>query len=169
MPLNVTPGAADAEAYVSVDEANTLVDSEGIGRSSAKWDELPLTDKEKCLRRASRDIDRYKGRAGVPFLEGQPLLFPRTQDVDALGDPYVLTAVKRATIHQAIYLAANADLIDDAAQRRARGLVTFQDDDGSGSIIGVDPQFGRLAPEAIAYLDAIPAIRNTLRSVRITT
>lgn len=166
--LIVTPGLLTSEAYVSVDEADALVDSEGIGRAADRWNDLVLTEKEKALRRASRDLDRYKGRSGALYLEGQALLFPRAIDVDALGEPYVLNAVKRACVHQAIYLASNADLIDDAAQRRARGLVTFQDDDGSGSMLGLDPQFGRLAPEAIAYMDAIPAIRPTLRSVRIT-
>lgn len=167
--LIVTPGATNAESYVGLDEADTLMESEGIGRAADRWRAAPDDDKERALRRASRELDRYKRSAGVPYLEGQALLFPRAIDVDSGGDPYILGVVKRATVHQAVYVLVNAELIDDAAARRARGLVSFQDDDGSGSILGNDPMFGRIAPEAEAYLDAIPAIRAGLHSVRITT
>jgi hypothetical protein len=166
MPLIATPGAADANSYLSVAEADAIAAEVGLGRDAAVWDAAEDADKAKALIRATSEVDAYVGFAGVRWATDQALLFPRYYDVNTSLIPYIVSNVRLATFHQAVYDLANANLIADADARRARGLVSFSDDDGSGAL--GDPQM--LSARARWHLRSLKGSgRATLVSVPIAS
>jgi hypothetical protein len=165
--VDVTPGGAEANSYLTVDEADAMAALTGMGPADQAWLDAPSSTKEKALIRATSEIDAYLKVAGSRYSIEQSLLFPRTLDVIS-NVPYILADVQRATYAQAAHLVRNAEVLDNADSRRARGLISFSDDDGSGSVVSTRPEFGQLSSRALQYLRAIRGLgRATLRSVRI--
>lgn len=165
--LVATPGDPAANGYLTVAEADIIAGQQGLGRDEIAWLSADDGDKQKALIRASSEIDTFVGTSGTRYAIDQPLLFPRLLDVDAVGDPYIIPNVRMATYHQAVYVLANAKLMDDAAARRARGLVSFSDDDASGTA-AMRVDYGLIAPRAAAYVKALGSVGlATLRSVPI--
>lgn len=173
MTLDATVAGEDANSYLTVADADALAAAD-LGRNAALWLDDDTTDavKEAALQRATREIDGNFPATGrwVRYDADQALLFPRPQDASGAPlTPYIHANLRLATYKQAAYLVANADLIDDAGARRARGLFSFSDSEGGGSV-AIDPTFGLLAPEAQAYLSALRAGgRGTLVSVPIAS
>jgi hypothetical protein len=164
--LNATPGAADANSYLTVDEADAIANERGLGRAASAWLSADDATKEKALIRASSEIDAYMVTTATRWASDQALLFPRYADADAMNVPYIIPNVRMATFEQAAHVNANADKIDDADTRRARGLISFSDDDASGSV--ARSGFGLLSSRAEAYMKGILAAgRTTLKSVDI--
>ena len=152
MAVVTTVAGASSNSYLDVAGADALAASE-LGNNARAWASLTIEDKEAALMRATAEIDEFVG-AGLPsYTQGQALVFPRAGDV-VIGTytPEIPVRVKRATFLQAAYLAANADLLDEAASRRARGLVNFSNPDGTGGTISEKRDFGRLYPRAEALV-----------------
>ena len=172
--IDATVAGASANSYLTVGEADALAAAD-LGRFADRWRaETPVDRKERALIRASREISARFGPT-VRFSSSQALAFPRA--LDYVGTPPAHTPVLHASLlracyEQAIYLNAMAEVLDDAAARRAQGNFTQTDDNGSWSI-SVDPQTGRIAPEALAALDELRSVatvgRPTIHSVRMTS
>lgn len=173
MTLDATVAGPTANSYLTVADADALA-AVDLGRNAAQWLDAATTTaiKEAALQRATREIDGNFPIAGmwVRYDADQALLFPRPQDATGVPlVPYIHANVRLACYHQAAYLVHNADAIDDAAARRARGLFSFSDSEGGGSV-ALDPTFGLLSPQAQAYLGAVRAGgRGTLVSVPIAS
>jgi Putative DnaT-like ssDNA binding protein len=168
MTIDAVPGSPTANSYLTVADADAIVAAQGLGRAAEAWTAAIETDKEKALVRATSEIDAHIGVAGTAWSIGQPLLFPRYTDVTA-GVPYIIPNVELATFHQAVHVLHNANQIDDADTRRARGLISFSDDDASGTN-STRPEYGMMSARALAYLGAIRATGvATLRSVPIAS
>jgi hypothetical protein len=129
--LDATVAGASADSYLTVDEADAFARTlDAI--TGAEWLEATLDDKERTLRAATLDVSETRAPA---FSVAQALLYPRA--IDAAGDPavpFLPQSLKRATYYQAVYLLTNAEQLAANETRRARGMASFQDDDGSGSI-----------------------------------
>lgn len=148
MPLVTTPGGADSDSYLSVADADALA-GEDLGPEPAAWSLAVLEDKERALRRATREIDGWLRPAWPRWASTQALRFPRTVDVDASGVPLLIRDVALATYQQAIYLVRNARVLAAANVRRFRS-----DGSDEGDSFGVDPDAGPsvLSPMATHYL-----------------
>ncbi|HVM30772.1 MAG TPA: DnaT-like ssDNA-binding protein [Candidatus Limnocylindrales bacterium] len=153
MPLDTTVAGAATDSYISVAEADAMAAAD-LGRFAEAWAEHTPDKKERALRRATREIDSHYGSVRR-YAATQARSFPRSLDV-ASGVPFVPDGIARATYEQAIYVASNAHLLDDAASRLARGLVSFSSEGGSGTVMGSeDVQYGRLAPNAARWLEVV--------------
>lgn len=83
MELVATPGAADANSYLTLDEADELMETYP---HFDQWDELEESEQKALLIRGTRTIDRYRPW-GAPQADGQKLKFPRSGDaVDEIPD-----------------------------------------------------------------------------------
>jgi hypothetical protein len=170
MALDASVAGANANSYLTVAEADAMA-ADDLGSFADKWRSTPLDVKERALIRASREISVRYGPTSR-FLSDQGLAFPRS--VDWAGTPKVAflpSDLKRASYEQAIYLTTVAEVLDKAASRRAQGTFSAADDNGSYSL-AADPQLGRIAPEALAALDALRGSSRsarTIKSVQLTS
>jgi hypothetical protein len=154
MALDATVAGSAANSYLTVAEADSLA-AEDIGMHAREWVAANVETKEAALIRATDEIDSTIVRT-IPYATDQALLFPRSTDQDGSA-PYLPARLKRATYLQASYLVKNADLLDQAAMRRARGLVNFSNPDGTGGQIADSATFGRLHPRVEVMLDEFTA------------
>lgn len=159
MALDATVAGASADSYITVAEADAFA-AVRLGRFAERWrDAATTTDqKEDALKQATSDIDAFV-RIGAAYLTVQALAFPRLIDVDDLDVAFIPKRVKEACYEQAAYVLATAELQDDYAERRARGLFTFTENDVSGSLAG-NADFGRLAPRAEQLLQSVFVTRS---------
>lgn len=167
--LDATVGGASANSYLTVAEADAAA-GDDLGSFAEKWLKTPLDQKERALIRASREISLRYGST-VRYDPAQALAFPRSIDYTTGPTPFLHADLKRATYEQAIYLATVASTLDAAAARRAQGTFTASDDNGSYSLAS-DPQLGRIAPEALAALNALRGSSRsarTIKSVQLTS
>lgn len=162
MALDATVAGASADSYITVAEADAFA-AVRLGRFAEQWrDAATTTDtKEDALKQATSDLDAFV-RVTAPYSDLQALVFPRAVDIDASDVAYIPRRVKEACYEQAAYVLATAELQDDAAERRARGLFSFQEDSGTGGTIAVDADFGRLAPRAHQLLESVFITRSAL-------
>lgn len=161
MALDATVGGASANSYLEVAAADAAADAD-LGRFAEKWRTAALDRKERALIRASREISRHLGPQ-TRFTPTQALPFPRSTDYTGIAPdlvPILPADLLRATYEQAVFLNANAEILDDAATRRAQGMFSSTDDNGSYSL-AIDPQLGRIAPEALAALSALSGRRGS--------
>jgi hypothetical protein len=157
LALDATVAGSSANAYITEAEADEFARADPV--AGDKWLEATTEEKERDLMAAVADLDAHRKPGWLPFDAAQALVFPRS--TDAVGDPAVASIpaiVKRATYEQAVYLRVNASNLRDSSGRRARGLVSFADDDGSGAQ-AIDPTFGLLAPKAVLLLNSLARFR----------
>lgn len=170
MVLDATVAGAAANSYLTVAEADAFAAGDPV--SGDAWLAALDDAKERSLIAAAEDVDLYRRAAGVRYVTTQARLFPRS--VDWIGTPpvaFVLPDVKRGQYEQAVYLLRYGALIADSQARRARGLYSFSDDDGSGTQ-ALSPDFGLYAPKMTERLDRIGSsgrARMTLVSVPMTS
>lgn len=151
MALDATPAGAAADSYIDVATADALAAND-LGGFVGTWTAADTDTKERALKKATRMIDAYViGDEFIALTETQSLLFPRVQDTDDAGVAIIPKRLALATYEQAKHLIANADLLEAAASRRARGLTNFSEPNVSGSI-SENADLGRMAPEVIDYL-----------------
>lgn len=156
MALDATVAGSDANSYLTVAAADALAASD-LGGNAKEWAAATVEDKEAALIRATDEIDAAVVRT-VPYSTTQALLFPRLTDVDSLGGlPELPTRLQKATYLQASFLVKNADLLDQAASRRARGLVNFSNPDGTSGQVATSPGWGTLHPRVESMLDEFTA------------
>jgi hypothetical protein len=168
MTLDATVGGATANSYLTLAAADAMAD-EDFGRQADAWKAAAVSSKEAVLKRATREISSFLADiGGARYSSTQALLFPRA--VDVAGNPalpYLPITLLQATYQQATYVLENAKLLDDANSRRARGLFSYSNPDGTGGSIALDPAFGRLSPDVEAYLVTSFRRRAKIASVRI--
>lgn len=151
MALDATPAGASADSYLSVATADALAGND-LGGFVDEWLAAVLAMKEKALKTATRMIDAYiVGDDLSPYADTQSLLFPRSWDTSTAGAPIIPKRLAFATYEQAKHLIANAEQLEAAATRRARGLTSFSEPNVSGSI-SENPDLGRISQQAIDYL-----------------
>jgi len=136
MTLDVTIGGSAADSYITVAEADAYA-FDDLGHAAGFWLSADVAKKEAALRRSTREIDAYVAPT-VPYADTQSLAFPRASDVVS-GAAVLPEKLRHATYLQAAYVLRNADIIDEAASRRARGLVNFANPDGTGGQVSTDP------------------------------
>ena len=173
VPSTPPSPALPANAYITLAEADAYAEND-LGHDAEAWVAESDDDvRARAIIRATDDIRAYQTAVGLPYAADQALLYPRGIDVvPILLTPFIQANVKRATYEQAKYVLQNADTIDEAGTRRARGLISFSDDDGSGTVLAMDPSWGLFSPRMISYLAAVPnatAGRRTLVSVPYTS
>lgn len=151
MPLDVTPGGSAADSYLSVADSVAFAEAD-LGEFAAAWLAATGALQEKALRRATRDLDRYIGSSADRFNPTtQRLAFPRYDHVNTAGAAIIVPRVREATYHQAIFVLANADVLDQAATRRARGMISASEPNVSFTL--ADDEFaGRMSPDALRLL-----------------
>ena len=153
MAVIVTVGGDDANSYLDVADGDAFAASE-IGQLASAWRKATVEDKEAALIRATSEIDEHVGSGVALYSITQALRFPRLEDVDPVtGDVILPLRVRKATFLQAAYLLANVKELDDAASRRARGLVNFANPDGTGGQLADSAEFGRMHPRVERLLD----------------
>ena len=107
MPLVATAGAADANSYVTLEEANTYF-AAGAHLLSDVWNSLPDDDedaaKKACLITATRHMDRLRFW-GCKVSEDQALQFPR--EFCGWKRNEIPLQLRHATLEQAVSLAPN--------------------------------------------------------------
>lgn len=164
--IDATVAGVSANAYITLAEADVYAEGD-LGKDAEAWLAAEDDDKSRAIIRATDDIRAYQTAVGAPYSVSQALLYPRAIDVVVVVlTPFVHANVKRATYEQAKYVLQNADIIDDAAKRRARGLISFSDDDGSGTMLAMDPRWGLFSSRMISYLTAVPNATSGVRTMR---
>jgi hypothetical protein len=156
MTLVTTPGAANADSYATVAEADAYFLTRGI----TAWTGADAV-KEPALRRATTYLDnQYRGKwIGIATGETQALAWPRIdgyRDIYraytypltgpegfAIADDVIPTQVKNATIEAALLAMANVSL----EPTLARG----------GQIKSIGKSVGPLRKD-IVYMDGAPAV-----------
>jgi hypothetical protein len=151
MVLDATIAGASANAYLTVAEADVFAASD-IGKFATDWLSATVDTKEAALVRATDEIDGEVGRVVYRATAEQALLFPRAEDRTTLGAWLLPVRLRRAVYLQAAFLVANANVLDQAASFRARGLSNFSNPDGTGGQVADDPGFGALHPRVRTLL-----------------
>lgn len=122
MALDSTVAGAQANSYLSVADANALA-TDDLGSEAIAWLEATHEQREKALKRATREIDGYLRSGWARYSAAQALLFPRA--IDYAGTPIaplIPRNVELACYEQATYVLKNATVIDNAHTRRARDM-----------------------------------------------
>ena len=170
MALDTTVAGATADAYITAAEADVFA-ANRLGRFAVRWllagaGALTVDQKENAILQATVDVDAHI-RSTIPYSATQRLAFPRVTDYTGTpAVPFLDRLVKEATYEQAAFLAVNADLLDDAATRRARGMYSFDEDGGPSGTLAIDSSLGRFSPRASMLLRDIGATGHaTVRSV----
>jgi hypothetical protein len=164
--LDATVAGALANSYLTVEEADSFATVD-IGPGAARWLAASTDDKERALIQATLDVDDRFG-ANVLWLSTQRLQFPRLVDVSA-DVPFIPDAIRRTTYKQAMFRLVNAQQLADAESRRARGLISFSDQDGGGTL-APDSTDLRFASDALGILDQFQGQGSSraIYSVRLT-
>lgn len=103
MPLVATVGAADANSYVGLTEANAYL-AAGAHLQAAAWTALDDTQKAAALITATRQIDRLRFW-GCKYSELQALQFPREYCNWKFNE--IPKELREAVMEQAVSLAPN--------------------------------------------------------------
>lgn len=108
MAIIATPGAINADSYVTVEEANGYF----FGSKKAAWDAIQTSDKEARLKEATRLLDQFFDWSGSINKDSQQSLrWPREgaydQDKRLIPDDVVPTAVKQGAFEWALHLQQN--------------------------------------------------------------
>lgn len=156
MAIDATVAGATADSYLTVAAADAYAAAD-LGPDVDAWLAATLANKEAALKLATADIDAEYGRDVIRYSTTQALVFPRSTDVVATVAT-LPAGVKRATWEQAKYRYANRKLFADARARRARGLASFSDDDGSGTM-SLHTDLEGLSMAARRFLAAVTRVR----------
>jgi hypothetical protein len=172
MTLDATVAGAAADSYLTIAAADALAGSD-MGPEADRWLAATTTvfDREKALKRATREIDGFV-RTGWPRYSGtQARVFPRSIDQTSSGVAYIPPAILQATYHQAAYILANAAVIDRASARHARDLSSSSEPDTSGTVSGDGMHV--MSPRALHFLSSFAtagsAKSGTIRSLRMSS
>lgn len=169
MSLDATVAGANANSYIAVAAADSFA-GDDLGTEATNWLAASSGDKEKALKRASRELDAYLRSSWSPYSATQALLFPREVDV-ASSVAFIPRAIQLACYQQAIYLISNANVLAAANTRRARGMSSASEPNVSFTE-APDDGTNELSPQALHYLAgfqtaARPTPAGTLRSLRV--
>lgn len=93
MPLITTPGAVDANSYVSVAEASGYF---SLSYNRTNWGNASNGEKEKSLAEATRLLDHFVSWKGVIASDTQNLRWPRSDVYDLDGRQVVSDDIPKA-------------------------------------------------------------------------
>lgn len=167
MALDATPAGTAADSYLTVADADALA-GEDIGPEVDAWVSAATTvdRKERCLKRATREIDTYL-RSGWPrYAAAQALRFPRSSDV-AGGEPFIPVDLQRATYQQAIYINKNATILAAANRRRARNVTTASEPDVSYTQGDAEEPLSSMSALALHYLTGYATAPRAQRASKV--
>ena len=113
MALVTTPGASNADCYVTLVESDSYI-QKYMPDNWEDWVSLDAREKEAYLREATKRLDQYMLWDGYPTNpETQALQHPRAGLIDRFGNVVdeneILEDVKNATIELAYWLFVNGD------------------------------------------------------------
>ena len=122
-----TAGAANANSYLTLTDADALVDAMVLSTDADKWGSASADSKNRALAAAAQRLDRERF-LGARATDTQALQWPRTgvrkpdtySSRYSTGFPFTITAdyytdteipdqIQRAQIELAVYLHSNAD------------------------------------------------------------
>lgn len=158
MALDATVAGVSANSYLSIAAADLLAAAD-TGPEVTAWTAATTDQKERALKRATREIDaflrsgwlRYGAAQSVAFV--QALLFPRAIDVSGSPAlPFLPRAVQLATYEQATYVHKNATVLDAAAVRRAQDMQSATQSNLSYTR-SAEEGANVLSPAALVYLE----------------
>ena len=172
MTLDATVAGAAANSYLTVAAADALAAAD-MGPEADRWSAATTTvdDRERALKRATREIDGFVRTGWLRNVATQALRFPRSIDVTSAGVAFIPPDILQAVYHQAAYVLANAAVIDRADARHARDLASSSEPNMSGS---PDPEGTHvMSPRALHYLadfgKAAGGTSGTIRSLRMSS
>lgn len=109
MALIVTPGANNANSYISVADANSYF---SFSYNRTLWSEVAVTDKEKALAESTRLLDLFIQWNGNIASDSQRLRWPRKNVVDTdnriVDSNSIPQSIKDATCELAYNLLVNS-------------------------------------------------------------
>lgn len=152
MPTVVdTVGAANANSYLSVANATTILD-ERLGASA--WTDADLADQGRALIMATRDIDSLR-ISGRRYTSTQALMFPNSVQIEPADE--IPLDVQRACAEQALWLLQNSGTggRSERQQLQAQGVSSYTIGNLSETFsggAGASSQFGNLCSEAQRFL-----------------
>ena len=158
------PGPSTRQAYLSVVEADGIIDEMLLGAQIMKqaWASLTTDDKLKCIANASIDIDSVRW-VGIKVDEDQPTSWPRMNRngelILPMGEPQLPTGVNTGVWSfaglpreirigvaiQAAARAAQALSLDTDAETLGRAAMGITGISGSGISVSADPVAARRA------------------------
>jgi hypothetical protein len=138
--LDATVSGEDANTYLTLDEADALMD---LHEAADDWDALEESSKARILATGTKVIDRYKNWL-PPKVEGQALTFPT---IRSNGIPQL---VKHALVEYAAY-KATAD-IDHLKKLQAEGVTNAATLGGTATMKADDSE---LPAGARKFLDIV--------------
>lgn len=164
--INSTPSSASANSYVTLSEANTLVQAMIPSTDVKQWLTVTEDDRNRALTAATQRLDRERF-LGARTKEDQALQWPRdgVRKPDTYirsytaGFPFVLSdaffdedeipdQIKRAQVELAVYLNSNVDAIGvtGLAEYKKVKIGSLEVEPNQGGAIGADnvpPMFER--------------------------
>ena len=113
MALTTTVAGATSDSYVSVADADTILDFK-IQMGATDWDAAAAAKTEACLKEATKRIDRLP-LAGSKSATTQALQFPRSDHTDADGNLEIRERIERACALLALALYEDPEQFDGTA------------------------------------------------------
>jgi hypothetical protein len=167
MALDATVAGVNANSYLSVSAADAFAAAD-LGPEVDAWVAATTDQKERALKRATREIDGYLRSGWARYVITQALLFPR--EVDYSGSPvaaFIPRNIQLACYEQATYVLRNAAVLDNARTRRARDMQSASEPNISYTTA---EESGFLSDAALAYVDLYRRTGGArgLRSVRVS-
>lgn len=161
--IDATVAGASANSYITVAAADGFAEDD-YGAEAEKWlsPSIEVPQRERLLKRATREIDEYLRASWTRYSATQALAFPRNVDAPA-SVALVPQDIQWATYAQAAYILKNGHAIDKANARHARQLSQFSEPNTSGSID--ESMVSRISQRVIAILVRYPKSGGSLGSV----
>lgn len=140
MAIIATSGAANANSYVTITQAN---DYFAARFGAGAWTALSEASKEVALRHATRNLDLQRYR-GWPLTDTQALQFPRERG-DWNSESGIPQVVQDACCEEALWVATHASTGGESTrqQMQAQGVASYSVGDlsetfasgGSGAVL----------------------------------
>lgn len=149
MALIVTPGAVDANSYVSVVEAT---DYFNLSHNRTAWSDAGNSEKERSLAESTRLLDTFVSWYGSIATDTQALRWPRSSVVDPDGrivsDTIIPKAIKDITCELAYSILKNSgfDISENTVDKLRVGPINIDFD-----IMQKSNGFPKVVRDAVAF------------------
>lgn len=118
-----TPGAADANCYLTLAEADAYFSNRA---HASTWEALDDLNKEQLLITASSILDWYATWKGIRVTATQSMDWPRTGVLDKIGEEYLDTVIPPDVKTATCELALSTITSDRTADNALAGLKAIQ-------------------------------------------
>lgn len=149
MALITTPGAVNANSYISVADASGYF---SLSYNRTAWADVSTRDKEKSLAEATRLLDLFVQWKGYIASTTQRLRWPRTSVIDVDGrtvdSESIPQAIKDATCELAYSILSNDgfDISENPVDKVKVGSISVDFDIGQKSV-----GFPKVVRDMVAY------------------